>query len=348
MAVFESWKIRTFKVKPRSAELKKLDDSVSIVATNGAGVNDGNVLSACNDFQDWKSDRPTEYTTIQSVADELETELLGLFSKGKSQLSSVVSTPVVPVGWTKQNWNSVAYPWTEETGPLDRVNLSFTNAETMRMNEAIRRAKRAAVYARDALIRIAGGKGSAIENEAYADFFGAFNQARVEKVLLNFRILTITFERGLNIVDVRNTRYGKTCFAACFRNSLAAWETKKGQKATLSVTGAIEMFLGRAFFASGNYEKTTDDTIDTLVHEFAHGAVNAVDVPPVDAFGAWTHARKSDDPAHIDFGETTDNRIQASTKELAKLLAVSKPEYALVNADSYGEFATRLLTRNHG
>jgi hypothetical protein len=88
--------------------------------------------------------------------------------------------------------------------------------------------------------------------------------------------------------------------------------------------------------------------VSTLVHEFAHGAINAVDVPPVDATGGWTHARVSDDPASNDFGASTDNRIQASTIPMDQLLAQFRPEYAIVNADSYGQFATRLLLENRG
>lgn len=107
------------------------------------------------------------------------------------------------------------------------------------------------------------------------------------------------------------------------------------------------MFLGRAFYAPGNYEKTTDDTVGTLVHEFSHGAVNAVDVPPVDPSGSWMHARISDTPTDNDFGVSTDNSIQASTPALDALLARHKPDYAVVNADSYGQFATRLLTLSH-
>jgi hypothetical protein len=93
-----------------------------------------------------------------------------------------------------------------------------------------------------------------------------------------------------------------------------------------------------------NYGASTDSTVGTLIHEFAHGAINAVDVPPVSTTGAWTHTRKSDDPAHNDFGDSTDNSVQASTIPMDKLLAKHQPDYAVVNADNYGQFACALLT----
>lgn len=343
MSILSFWPIRTAAVKPRSAELKKLDGSVANLAQKGQGAKDDNSLAALNDFSDWKDARPAEFTKVGNAATELETELVSLYSKGKSQLKNAMSTNVKPTGWKYVAWDEATWGFTTALSKYDQVPAQLSTAETMRINESIRRVKLAVNYARDAMIRVAGGKSVGAELTAYTDYFGAKDDKRIKKVRDHFTVLSLAFDRGPDIVDLRNTKYGKTCYAACFRKSLAV-----NNKGSLSLSGSVNMFLGRLFFGAGNYEKTTDDTIGTLVHEFAHGACNAVDVPPVDEHGAWTHTRTSDDPNDNDFGDSTDNAIQASTQERDKLLAKWKPDYAVVNADNHGQFATRLLVLNKG
>ncbi len=343
MTIFSSWELRSRAVKNRSAELTTLDASVRTLALSGAGAKDVNLLNAYQNLVDWQAAQPGEVTTLGTAATELNTDIIALYQKNKSQLQNVVSTGVKPAGWRYVAFAPLVHTFAKAL-PLDqRVSPGFTTAETMRVNEAIRRVKLAITYARDAMIKIANGNPSAEQAAAYGDFFGAVDNARIKAIAKNFKVLAIAFDTGPDIVDLRNTDYGRDVYAACYRKSLAT--TLNG---TLSLTGSVNMFMGRAFFGRGNYEKTSDDTIGTLVHEFAHGAVNAVDVPPVDINGVWTHGRVSDDPNHADFGASTDNAIQASTIPLDKLLAAHQPAYAAVNADSHGQFATRLLVNNHG
>lgn len=251
-------------------------------------------------------------------------------------------------GWAYAAFDPSVWTWTSEVATGHQGTLSVS--QTSRITEAIRRTKAAIGHAHRAMISI--GQLSAFpttrttEQGFYVDAFGAYDATRIAKVKHNFTVLKLAVERGPRIVDLRDTDYGLGCYAACFRGSLGRTEGRTGQ---VSVISALTVFLGRAFFASGsmNYGESTDATVGTLVHEFAHGAVDAVDVPPVDALGAWTHARKSDDPADRDFGDSTDNSIQASTTATVKLLAQHKPNYAIVNADSYGQFAAALL-RHYG
>ncbi len=252
-------------------------------------------------------------------------------------------------GWAYSPFSSAEWPWTSEVvsghkGPL-------TLAETSRITEALRRTKTAISLAHEAMIKIKKLSGfpatPTIEQQTYIDYFGTFDADRIKRVTRNFTVLKLAIDKGPRIVDLRDTDYGLSCYAACFRGNLGTTDTGTGQ---VSVLSALTVFLGRAFFKAGsmNYGDTTDATVGTLIHEFAHGAVDAVDVPPVNSVGAWTHARESDDPGDRNFGSSTDNSIQASTIPLDKLLASFKPGYAVVNADNYGQFAAALLQRTGG
>lgn len=252
-------------------------------------------------------------------------------------------------GWAYMDWDQATWPWT--TAVTSGAQGPLSMAQTSRITEAFRRAKTAIGYAHSAVVELARlpalpSRPLSVEHQSYVDYFGAFDKTRIARVKQNITVLKLAFDRGPTIVDVRDTEYGKGCYAACFRGKVATIDGTTGQATVLS---SLQVFLGRAFFLKGalNYGDTTDATVGTLIHEFAHGAIDAVDVPPVNAAGGWTHARKSDDATHRDFGDSTDNSIQASTVELDKLLAMHKPDYALVNADNYGQFAAALL-QHHG
>jgi len=343
-AIVRLWSAQTARLMTRSAELRTLDAALAKWAADGPGVADANLLDAFDKHEAWKTAQGVEVAAIKAASDELETGISDRYHQGKSQLTNVVSTHVKPAGWTHIRWTQAMYPWTQAVAANDRLNDDLSTAETMRMNESLRRAKLAATYARDAMARIVDGSASTTETTAFTSYFGAIDAARAQKIRHNFNVLAMAFEAGPDIVDLRNTAYGKTCYAACFRKSISGFT----RGTILTLTGKVDMFLGRAFFAKGSYEKSSDTTVTTLIHEFAHGAVDAVDVPPVDATGTFTHGRKSDVPGHADFGETMTNSIQASTKAADMLLATHKPEYAAVSADAYGQFATALLLDRKG
>ena len=261
------------------------------------------------------------------------------------QAFSVGATNTRKAGWTYAPFDDQEFSWTTELTTDLQGPLSLP--QTTRITEALRRTKSALQFAHSALVNIAGlaifPTVPTSEQQIYLDYFGPFDKARIASVKRNYTVLKLAVEKGPRIVDLRDTVYGKTAYAACFRADLGTRDAGKGQ---LSIVKGITVFLGRAFFAPGtmNYGASTDASVGTLIHEFAHGAINAVDVPPVNALGAWTHARVSDDPTHGEFGNSTDNSIQASTIPLDKLLAKHQPNYAVVNADNYGQFAVALLT----
>lgn len=347
MPIVSDWLIRTISVKPRSATLKTLDGALNTLASTGAGVKDVNSIAAWNALQAWKTAEPAEAAKVSGQVTELTNEIVNVYKQGKKQIAGISASGVKPVGWTYQAWDPIAQNFTTAVAAGEKEPDALTPDQIQRVNEAMRRVKLAARLARDAMIRIMGRNnfGNAplpVEEQAYVDYFGAYDEKRAQRVLNNFKVLTIAFERGPVMIDLRNTEYGKTCYAACYRNNLASKAAKTGE---LSLTGAVDMFLGRAFFKKGSYESSTDTTVGTLVHEFAHGAVDAVDVPPCNATGGWTHGRVTDDPNHRDFGETTNNSIQASTPVLDKLLARHRANYAIVNADSYGQFARQILQK---
>lgn len=343
--VAQDWEGKTAIVMGRSTQLKALDTAVAKWVSDGAGTDNANISDVDTKLTAWKSAQVGEAGKLADAARQLKAAISQRLLKGKSQLTSVVSTGVRTIGWRHVQWDPLVYTWTTAVPTAEELNAELTTAEKMRVNEAVRRSKLASIYARDTMIKIAKGAATTKEGEIYANCFGAVDAARVAKIRKNFEVLALAFERGPDMIDLRNTEYGKTCYAACFRANLSAYSAKEK---VLSLTGGVDMFLGRAFFGKGSYEKSSDTTVGTLVHEFAHGAISAVDVPPVSATGAWTHTRKSDDPTHADFGETTTNSIQASTPELGRLLAQHQPDYAAVNADSYGQFARLLLMEKGG
>jgi len=177
----------------------------------------------------------------------------------------------------------------------------------------------------------------------YVNFFGAYDSARFNQVMMNFRALCLAFGNTPKVIDLRNTAYGMTCYAACYRKNLKS----VSGKGVLSLTGKVDMFLGRAFFKGGNYEGSTNATVGTLVHEFAHGTIDAVDAPRVTSDLNWELTPKQlANPTHKDYGESPDNSKQSSTVHLDMRLAKKAPAIAIRNADSYGQFCADIVLRN--
>ena len=347
MAIFASWKIRTARLMNRSSQLVALDATVTTVARSGPGAGDVNILACYQAFLDWKGAKPAEFNVIKSAADELEADLRGLYRHAKLPIAGIKSSGVRPVGWNLVAFHPVTHSFTTALPPHNQIG-ALSPIQIQRVNESFRRVKNAVTRARDAMITVAKrqqfSRPMPIEEQLYTDYFGAYDKDRVVKVRQNFQVLYLAFDSTPNMVDLRDTRYGLTCYAACYRANHRVVDTK----GSVSLGGKVNLFLGRAFLGKGDYVNTTDATVGTLVHEFAHGACNAVDVPPVNNLGNFTHARKSDDAGHNDFGASTDNNIQASTDSADKLLAKHKPAYAVVNADCYGQFAKQILLARSG
>ena len=348
MSIVTEWEIKTRAALPRSAELKKVDAAVNVWASKGQGIKDVNMQHVWNEFSAWKLAKSAEYGKIRLFADQLEIELANKWSAKPAQIGGVQSSNTKPVGWRLVNYDPLIHGGSMLPGGQHAPPL--TPAQIQKVNEAMRRVQGAVESARDALIKIAGRKSFAVvptptEEKAYLDFFGAYDATRFARVLDNFKALMLAFNGTPNFIDVRNRTVWATTYGGCVRANLVVKAT--GQ--SLSLSGSVEMLMGRAFLGSGGYEKTTDDTIGTLVHEFSHGTVNAVDVPETDGVGAFQCTRTSDNPADAAFGNSTDPfGHQASTEALGLLLAQFKPEYAIVNADAYGQFTRRILTSKGG
>jgi hypothetical protein len=242
--------------------------------------------------------------------------------------------------------------------------------ELGKVNEAIGRAKAAIEKARDAVL-IAQRRKSfnanvnlmPLEERKYVDFFGTYDATRFARILTNFQVLSLAFGSTPEIMDVRNRKVWWNTFGGCVRENKVEIRDK-----VPTLTKSVTMMVGRGFFGAtkqavpapslsaaarkaawdnvfkAQYEPTTDDTIATLVHEFAHGSFNAVDVPDLDATGTFQCTRQSHVPNNPNFGNSTDPfNHQCGTESADKLLAQRKPDYAVVNADSYGQFTKRLL-----
>jgi len=218
------------------------------------------------------------------------------------------ATNVTNKGWTLKLWTKAEYPSMDAV----QANLmlpALKPSEITRINEAMARSKLAVEYARDAMIDLAKqnaiGNVPSAEEQLYLDFFGAFTQARAQKVLANYKILYNAFDGVPVMVDVRNTVLGMQCYAGVQRGRIVA---------------GLEVFVGRAFFLAGavqdRYDTSSSSTVGTLIHEFAHGSFNAVDAPPVDGNGNWVlQPMHLNDPDHDDYGASPDVWIQASTIE---------------------------------
>jgi hypothetical protein len=362
MSIVTEWEIKTRGQRVRSAQLREVDAAVLVWATMGQGQKDVNMQTVWTKFSAWKTAVPAEYGIIRAAADELENELARQWRNKPAQMAGVGASGVTPTGW-----RLVMYAGADLVAANQRVP-PMNAAQISKINEAMRRVKLAVTSARDAMLRVAKRRQFAFpmpeEEIAFTDFFGPFDEDRMNRVVSNFQALVLAFDGTPNFIDVRNRQVWANTYGGCVRRNLvvrsgqaalgggvAAKAAAVGQavaapkpQAAISLSGSVEMLVGRAFIGSGSYAKTTDDTICTLVHEFAHGTINAVDVPDVDANGVFQCTRQSDNPAHPNFGNSTDPfGHQSSQEPMDKIMARHHPEYALVNADCYGQFTKRIL-----
>lgn len=327
------WKesANTISAFKQSTQLKDITTAVDAYCANPTSyAKKINIQAALATWE--KSALPnvvTEKTTLAPAVTKLKTFLATV--SGPTITSSITAR-----GWTPKAWSLAAYAWTTAVPPVSALK-ELSPSKISRVNETISRAGRAAISARDVVIQVARKKLVAPLNDddrLFVDYFGN-NPTHCAIVAERFKILALAFSNSPVMVDVRNTVFGLTCYAACLRNDLT---TKASGSLTLN--GRVEMFLGRDFFKTGSYDTTTDATVGTLIHEFAHGAFSAVDAPKVDASNNWELTPSADEE-----WASPVNSEQSSTVELDKRLAAKEPRAAIVNADNY-EFARLLLQRN--
>ncbi len=333
---YQDWKNATNAVPffKHSAQLKAVTDAFSQY-----NVNPMRLEALRTAFNTWDKATtppvPAERTTLATAREDLR------FTLGHTGGGPTIhATQVQPAGWTLKAWNRTDYPWTAPVTPPQKLS-DLTSSQIARVNEAMRRAKHGAEVARDAMLEVKRRNNLNAtplppEDTAYRELFR--NPALIQTVLDRFTVLQLAFSRNPTVVDVRNTLYGTTCYAACFRRDLTA----KSAQGVLTLSGAVEVFLGRGFFVGGDYEASTNATVGTLVHEFAHGSFSAVDAPRVLSNGNW-ELTPSTTPGNL--WESPDNSKQSSTPELDRRLANKEPRAAIVNADNYGEYAKTLITQ---
>jgi len=342
MSIVTEWELRTRAVMRRSAQLRALDASVLNYAVKGTGPRDSHALAVWNDLSVWKTAVPAEYGRITAPADELQTAVQVAYHRRAVPVAGVIATHVGPVGYRLYAPGDVSY---EQDGdamlPPNQRLPALSPVEIRRLNEAVARVLQAITAARDLMIVIAAKQSLVAPLSAgealYVDYFGAFDKARAKTVLNNFNTLhKAASGNGPIIFDHRNTDFGEDCYAACKRGN---------------VLSNLKIWMGRDFFAEGKakgnrgdvnnkqlvYNRTTDATLGTLVHEMSHGTFKAVDAPPVLPGGQWELT------PDVKTWASPDNSVQSSTPELDKRLAAKEPRAAIVNADNYGQFAVEAV-----
>lgn len=244
------------------------------------------------------------------------------------------------------------------------VVAPLTGIQIAKVNEAMARCRRATRLARDKLLTLRSllvprmrRHHNRLANEMlYRKWFGDFEANRFNKVLANFKLLASAFaDRAPRIYDMRNYDFGRGCYAAVIPGHIA----KNGQN---RVTESVKMILGTAFFEAAkpvyrggekfspqkSFAKSSDATVGTLVHEFSHATWHAVDCPEIkdNATGnKGTDFKIGYDANPGDtYGSSDDNDIQTSTRRGDILLARLHPDFAVVNADNYGQFAVDCIS----
>lgn len=343
----DTWKVKLQAIPfyTQSPELKFLTTAFTLYSTNASQSNIAKLDVA---FKAWDSKISPQVAEEKRKLGTTKADLAHTIAQA-NPLTKNLRSSVRPVGWLLVAWTRLAYSWTSPVVPPNK-QAPLTGPQISRVNEAFRRAKAATELARDTMIAINKTKQFSApvggNEKLYQKYFGQYDETRFRTVLENFQVLALAFGNEPNVVDLRNTTYGVNCYAACFRTKLG---TRGAKKHDLSLTGKVDIFLGRHFFAGGGYAGSTDATVGTLVHEFAHGAINAVDAPPVNPDDSWRLQPKHHpgNPLHNDYGESPNNSIQASTPGDDAKLALKEPAIAIRNADCYGQFSKDVLLRIH-
>lgn len=350
---FTIWKSKTSVINAfkQSSELKALTKAFELYSMRKTPAR---FESFDKSFKDWQGGGSTT-TDKEILTLGLAVTNLAYTIANESPISSG-SSAIKAIGWKRVPWTRQAHSWTVPVIPTEKQG-DMSSVQILQINEAFRRAISGARIARNALIKLTPSSFTqttlSFTAQCYVDYFGAYDSARFKIVQKNMGFLFLAFNDKAhipNVIDLRDTVYGQTCYAACFRNDLRG--SLRGSIVALS--GHVDMFLGRSFFVGSvggkgkvSYGSSSDATVTTLVHEFAHGAINAVDAPPVDDNNNWQLTPNHEaNPGHADYGESPDNSVQASTPVDDKKLAIKSPDIAIRNADSYGQFVKDHLMRD--
>jgi hypothetical protein len=360
----DEWKtaIQAISAFKQSAALKDVTEAFDVYAQRQTS---SSLDRLARTFEVWRTTGPlAERTSLTTSGADLQTTITNAVNTNQ-----VINVKASNVGQSKL-YDLITPLRADMPGvfgalPPAQCLPPLTPTEIAKINEAFRRAKRAVELARDTMIKIAPKTALTMplaESEAlYVEYFGAYDQARARAVLSNYQDIIGSFDTKVMLYDIRNTPFGVDCYAACeigrvTRPKLTVTGAGAGNVgAPQRVTSRVTMVMGRCFFSesipkkpaagrfngSAAFDKTTDATAGTFVHELAHGAFHAVDAPKVDGSNNWE--LQPDLIAGDDYGASPDNDEQSSTPELDRRLAVKDPSIAIRNADNYGQFARQCM-----
>ncbi|MEY4589877.1 MAG: Lysine-specific metallo-endopeptidase, partial [Pseudomonadota bacterium] len=225
----------------------------------------------------------------------------------------------------------------------DRLVMDTTLSSSMfdrnKVSETYNRSKLAVSNALAAVLKT-GTAGA--ERTRFVKWFGAYNEARKQEVVKNFRNLNSLFTSG--VIIVKDARAIPGAWGDCFGFAMP------GNKQNY-----VEFSVGRAFFLKQGYNtmpgatpqergdavklalaqayaNTSDWTVGTMIHELGHAINN---LPDVNFQAPATYA--------IHPGMTPGGWTQVSTPDLDEALAIARPELAVQNTDNYGQFARECL-----
>ena len=213
--------------------------------------------------------------------------------------------------------------------------------DSSKVRETYNRSSLAVHEGRDLLLK-ANSAGSAAR-ATYVRWFGAYNADRAAVVRQNIKNLCTLFDTG--VITMKDARQMVGAWGDCFGFAMPG--TQKNY---------VEFTVGRAFFLKTGwtvapgatplqrrdavalalteaYTSMSDWTVGTMIHELGH-ATNAL--PDVD-FQAPNSYQVS--PG----GLTPNGWDQCSTPALDMALAIARPDLAVQNTDSYGQFCREAL-----
>lgn len=354
----DQWKEATqaISVFKQSSGLKEITQAFELYTQRQTS---SNLDLLATRLQTWRTTGPiSERTTLATASNDLQTTITNA-----QATNQVINVKASNVGQS-QYYDFITPLRADMPGLFNPLALAFClpalkPMEIAKVNEAFRRARLASELARDAMVKIAArttmpAMPTAADN-LYIEYFGAFDQTRAKAVLSNYEDIVGSFDTKVMLYDIRNTSYGMDCFAACEVGRV----TRTSARTQRQVTSRVTMVMGRGFFeesipkksSSGQFnaqdvfDRTSDATAGTFVHELAHGAFHAVDAPKVDANNNWELT--PDTTPGDDYGASPDNDEQSSTPALDRRLAVKDPSIAIRNADNYGQFARQCLAHAH-
>jgi len=188
-------------------------------------------------------------------------------------------------------------------------------------------------------------------------FFGPCTQARVNTVLDGFTTMSAMLfgARGQNatgLAVLNESATGNNNMAETFRRSI--WRPASGH---------IVLIVGSGFFgpAIGQVFQANDNTIGTLIHEFAHACIDASDVP----VAAQLQAGQVLDAGGMPPGGVATCVVAQHDEQLVAWIfnrpwpgggaappaptahqQAAYQNYPLVNADAFGQYALALLVQD--